>query len=79
MFLAPAIVTLLTERREYAPYGLFGGEPGAVGINTLERDGTITKLPGKTTFDIKVGDILSISTPGGGDLLLKVQVNEHGN
>jgi len=79
MFLAPARVTLLTDRRVYAPYGLFGGEPGAVGINTLERDGTITKLPGKTTFDIKVGDILSISTPGGGGFLLKEQENKHGN
>ena len=79
VFLAPARVTLLTERRVHAPYGLFGGEPGAVGINTLERDGTITKLPGKTTFDIKVGDILSISTPGGGGFLLKEQENKHGN
>ena len=79
MFLAPARVTLLTDRRVYVPYGLFGGEPGAVGINTLERDGTITKLPGKTTFDIKVGDILSISTPGGGGFLLKEQENKHGN
>ena len=79
VFLAPARVTLLTDRRVHAPYGLFGGEPGAVGINTLERDGTITKLPGKTTFDIKVGDILSISTPGGGGFLLKEQENKHGN
>jgi 5-oxoprolinase (ATP-hydrolysing) len=79
MFLAPARVTLLTERREHAPYGLFGGEPGAVGINMLERDGTIIKLPAKTTFDIKVGDILSICTPGGGGFLLKEQENKHGN
>ena len=41
--------------------------------------GTITKLPGKTTFDIKVGDILKISTPGGGGFLLKEQENKHGN
>ena len=79
VFLAPARVTLLTERREHAPYGLFGGEPGAVGINTLERNGTITKLPGKATFDVKVGDILSISTPGGGGFFLKEQENKHGN
>ncbi len=79
IFLAPATVTLLTERRKHAPYGLFGGEPGAVGINSLERDGTITQLPGKVTFDVRVGDILSICTPGGGGFLLKEQENKHGN
>jgi N-methylhydantoinase B/oxoprolinase/acetone carboxylase alpha subunit len=75
MFLAPARVTLLTERRKYAPYGLFGGEPGALGINTLEREGKLTQLPGKVTFDVKVGDILSISTPGGGGYLVIEQEN----
>jgi N-methylhydantoinase B len=79
MFLAPARVTLLTERRKRAPYGLFGGEPGAIGINALERDGTVTQLPGKVTFDLRVGDILSIYTPGGGGFLFKEQGNKHGN
>jgi N-methylhydantoinase B/oxoprolinase/acetone carboxylase alpha subunit len=79
MFLAPARVTMLTERRNYAPYGLFGGEPGAVGINTLEREGKLTQLPGKVTFDVTVGDILSISTPGGGGYLIKEQEKKHGN
>ncbi|HYB00432.1 MAG TPA: hydantoinase B/oxoprolinase family protein, partial [Ktedonobacteraceae bacterium] len=79
IFLAPATVTLLTERRKHAPYGLYGGEPGAVGINVLERDGTMTQLPGKMTFDVKVGDILSICTPGGGGFLFKEQENKHGN
>lgn len=79
MFLAPARVTLLTERRKRAPYGLFEGEPGAVGMNVLERDGTTTQLPGKVTFDVKVGDILSIYTPGGGGFSFKEQENKHGN
>lgn len=69
VFLAPATVTLLTERRKRAPYGLHGGEPGAVGINLLERDGTATQLPGKVTFDARVGDVLCIFTPGGGGFL----------
>ncbi len=69
IFLAPARVTLLTERRKHAPYGLLGGEPGAVGMNVLEHDGTITQLPGKVTFDASVGDVLCISTPGGGGFL----------
>lgn len=70
-FLASARVTLLTERRIYAPYGLQGGEPGATGINSLEHDGRVTQLPGKTTLDVQPGDILTISTPGGGGFLPK--------
>jgi N-methylhydantoinase B len=34
-FLAPATVTLQTERRRLAPYGLNGGSPGTPGRNTL--------------------------------------------
>ena len=79
VFLAPAQVTLLTERRKHAPYGLFGGEPGAVGMNALERDRKVTLLPGKATFDVRVEDILSIYTPGGGGFLFKEQENKHGN
>jgi N-methylhydantoinase B/oxoprolinase/acetone carboxylase alpha subunit len=69
VFLAPATVTLLTERRKRAPYGLHGGEAGAVGINMLERDERVTQLPGKVTFEARVGDVLSICTPGGGGFL----------
>jgi 5-oxoprolinase (ATP-hydrolysing) len=37
-FLAPLRVSLLTERRgPYAPFGLDGGEPGALGRNSLSR------------------------------------------
>jgi N-methylhydantoinase B len=75
IFLAPATVTLLTERRKHAPYGLYGGEPGAVGINSLERKGTATRLPGKVTFDANIGDVLCICTPGGGGFLLKEKEN----
>jgi N-methylhydantoinase B len=75
LFLAPATVTLLTERRKHAPYGLYGGEPGAVGINSLERNGSTAQLPGKVTFDAGIGDVLSICTPGGGGFLLKEKEN----
>jgi N-methylhydantoinase B len=61
-----AQMSLLTERRKFQPYGLAGGEPGKNGENYLIRDGQITKLPGKGTFDLKAGDIISIRTPGGG-------------
>ena len=65
-FLAPATVTLLTDRRRHAPYGLHGGQPGATGSNTLERQGAIEPLAAKTTIDVQPGDILTINTPGGG-------------
>ena len=59
-------VTLLSDRRERAPYGAEGGEPGACGRNTLIRDGVEQKLPGKIQMSLKAGDHLRIETPGGG-------------
>lgn len=65
-FSVPARVTLLTERRTGAPYGLNGGEPGASGENLLIRDGEVSQLAGKVEFMARPGDRLSIRTPGGG-------------
>jgi 5-oxoprolinase (ATP-hydrolysing) len=49
------------------PYGLAGGAPGAVGRNRVERaDGTIEKLGGTATAEMKPGDVFVIETPGGG-------------
>jgi N-methylhydantoinase B len=59
-------VTLLTERRVGAPYGLAGGAAGQRGENMLIRDGQETRLPGKGSFEMHPGDVLSIRTPGGG-------------
>ena len=64
--LVEAQVTLLSERRRFAPYGLSGGQAGKKGENLLIRDGVQTRLPGKGTFNFKAGDVLSASTPGGG-------------
>lgn len=64
--LVDAQVNLLSDRRVILPYGLAGGEPGAVGENVLIRDGKETRLPGKCALEILAGDILSIRTPGGG-------------
>ena len=66
-FLAPATVTLLTDRRRSAPYGLQGGGPGAAGENILYRNGVEEiLLPSKVTFRAEPGDILRMLTPGGG-------------
>jgi N-methylhydantoinase B len=64
--LADCQVTLLTERRLLAPYGLAGGQAGACGENLLQRDGREIRLPGKGSFDLKAGDVLVLRTPGGG-------------
>jgi N-methylhydantoinase B len=65
-FLSPVEVGLLTDRRETAPYGLFGGRSGKRGRNTLIRGAKRKTLAGKTSFSAKAGDILWIETPGGG-------------
>lgn len=65
-FLGEISVSLLTERRRHAPYGLNGGEPGAPGANVLlTADGEQT-LPGKVNLTLPPGSRLSIRTPGGG-------------
>jgi N-methylhydantoinase B len=64
--LADAQVTLLSERRTTSPYGLAGGKPGQKGQNKLIRGGKEKNLPGKGTFNLLAGDIVSINTPGGG-------------
>ncbi|MGM0594482.1 MAG: hydantoinase B/oxoprolinase family protein [Pseudomonadota bacterium] len=61
-FLSAAEVTLLTERRRYAPWGLAGGGNGACGENCLNGE----RLPGKVSVPVQTGDRLSVATPGGG-------------
>lgn len=64
--LAPARVTILSERRARGPAGARGGGPGAPGENVLVRDGVEERLPAKTTFSARAGDVVSIRSPGGG-------------
>ncbi len=72
-FLSDATVTLLTDRRRLAPWGLAGGGPGTPGRNTLIRAQPVgaqraapRHLPSKTALRIHPGDRLTIETPGGG-------------
>ena len=60
--LADAEVTLLADRRTFAPYGLNGGQPGATGRAVAKK----TELPGKSSQRLPRGTILRIETPGGG-------------
>lgn len=59
-------VSLLSERRVTAPWGLKGGGDGEVGVNSLIHDGTTTRLPGKANAQLAPGDRIRIETPGGG-------------
>ncbi|HYP98447.1 MAG TPA: hydantoinase B/oxoprolinase family protein [Polyangiaceae bacterium] len=61
-FLEPLTVSLLTERRLTAPFGLAGGEPGAPGHNFHNG----REVPGHAVFEVAIGDRLRIETPGGG-------------
>jgi 5-oxoprolinase (ATP-hydrolysing) len=61
-FLRPMQVSILSERRSRAPFGLAGGEPGACGRNTLDG----VPLPAKASFAAGAGSRLRIDTPGGG-------------
>ena len=65
-FFQAATVSILSDRRKHAPYGLRGGKKGQVGQNTLISKGRKHKLPSKTTINVNRGDIISIHTPGGG-------------
>lgn len=64
------MVSILSERRSFQPYGLEGGMPGARGINllTLASDGSnrTINLGGKNTVSVGRGDRLTIQSPGGG-------------
>jgi N-methylhydantoinase B len=65
-FLNPATVTLVTERRTTAPYGLNGADAGENGRNTLIRNNKSIPLPAKTTLYVQPNDQIRIETPGGG-------------
>jgi N-methylhydantoinase B/oxoprolinase/acetone carboxylase alpha subunit len=67
--LEPLTVSLVTERRTSAPWGLAGGEPGAPGENRLLPGGDESRaqrLGDKVTVELRPGDVLAVRTPGGG-------------
>lgn len=65
--LVPARLSLLADRRRFAPYGLAGGDPGVRGAATLRRPGRpATRLPGKFSLDAPGGATITVETPGGG-------------
>jgi len=65
------------ERRRIRPWGLAGGEPGAVGEDWLIRRGSVPeRLPGKVTIEVGAGDRVRVLTPGGGGWGMAQTVNK---
>lgn len=64
--LSPGTITLLTERRRFAPYGLRGGADGELGVSYHLSDEERRELPAKCSINAEAGDRIRIETPGGG-------------
>jgi 5-oxoprolinase (ATP-hydrolysing) len=66
-FLVPVSLTLLTQHRRQAPYGMEGGGEGQPGSQWLWHiDGSREQLPGSCSQAVAAGEALEIHTPGGG-------------
>ena len=65
--LEPMTVTTLASHRRVAPYGMAGGEPGALGRHWVQRgDGTVVPMRGCDSVEVAAGDLFVIEPPGGG-------------
>jgi 5-oxoprolinase (ATP-hydrolysing) len=66
-FLAPLELSILSQHRVSAPYGMAGGGDGATGRQVILRpDGTRRELAGIDGCRVEAGDRLVLETPGGG-------------
>jgi 5-oxoprolinase (ATP-hydrolysing) len=67
-FLQPMSVAIVSGRRgPYVPYGIDGGEPGALGQNTrIDAHGIATRLPACCHYTATPTERLRIETPGAG-------------
>ena len=67
LFLEPMTAAILSGHRRIPPYGMAGGDPGALGRNWVERsDGSRTDLSFADQAEMRVNDVFVIETPGGG-------------
>ena len=66
-FLEPMTAVIVSSRRNVAPFGLEGGDDGAVGRQWVERAaGPHEVLTGTDSAELQPGDVFVIETPGGG-------------
>ncbi len=67
VFLEDAELSMLTQHRVEAPFGMAGGEPGARGRQRVIRpDGETLELGSMDGCSVRAGDRLVVETPGGG-------------
>ncbi|MBE9477520.1 MAG: hydantoinase B/oxoprolinase family protein [Proteobacteria bacterium] len=60
-------VTSMFERRIVAPYGLEGGEDGALfKVEIIRADGQTSEMPGKANLRLNTGDTVKVQSCGGG-------------
>ncbi len=64
---AEGVLQVRSDRRDFRPYGLHGGQPGASSDNILNPDGEARRLASKVTMNIRRGDVLrhELAGPGG--------------
>ncbi|MEO0824088.1 MAG: hydantoinase B/oxoprolinase family protein [Cyanobacteria bacterium J06635_15] len=66
-FREPMTAAILSGHRQVPPFGLAGGESGAVGRNWVEhKDGGVEVLKSQDAIAMNEGDVFVIETPGGG-------------
>jgi 5-oxoprolinase (ATP-hydrolysing) len=66
-FLEPMTASILSNGRHVPAFGMAGGQPGALGINSVHRaDGAVIALDHIGSTEMAVGDMFVIHTPGGG-------------
>jgi len=66
-FLAPAVLSILSQHRVAAPYGMEGGGEGKTGRQrVLRHDGRVVELVSVDGCRVEAGDRLLLETPGGG-------------
>ena len=66
-FLEAMTASILSNNRIVAPFGMAGGESGALGRNTVVRsDGSEETIPHVGSAEMQPGDVFVIETPGGG-------------
>ena len=65
-FLESKQISIVSERRTIPPYGIFGGDPGKCGQNSIITSDGEVELDSKVERLVKEGETIVIKTPGGG-------------
>lgn len=65
-FLQPLTVSVLTQHRKVAPYGLAGGGEGQCGRQVWVSKAGVKALESVASLPVEAGDRIVIETPGGG-------------